>query len=128
MNESIKWKIWHGKSKEAIERMSKLYMALLNGEYADKLHDLLKYLSSNIEYLVNYELRKASNLPYTSSIIESTIETLVNTRHKKKHKALWSREGAHNVLQIRASLASNKWKNEWNDVKEKFYIPKSKAA
>jgi len=126
--ESIKWKIWHGKSKEAIERMSKLYMTLLNGEYADKLHDLLKYLSSNIEYLVNYELRKASKLPYTSSIIESTIETLVNTRHKKKHKALWSREGAHNVLQIRASIASNKWKNEWNDAKEKFYVPKSKAA
>lgn len=126
--ESIKWKIWHGKSKEAIERLSSLYMSLLNGEYADKLHDLLKYLSNNIEYLVNYEERKASKLPYTSSIIESTIETLVNTRHKKKHKALWSREGAHNVLQIRSSIASNKWKNEWNDTKEKFYIPKSKAA
>ena len=59
---------------------SKLAMSsLLNGEYADKLHDLLKYLSSNIEYLVNYELRKASKLPYTSSVIESTIETGVDS-------------------------------------------------
>jgi hypothetical protein len=84
---------------------------------------LLKYLSNNISYLANYELRKNSKLPYTSSIIESTIETLVNTRHKKKHKAQWSREGAHNILQIRASRASNKWQEEWSEAKQRFYIP-----
>jgi hypothetical protein len=67
-------------------------------------------------------------LPYTSSVIESTIETLVNTRHKKKHKAQWSREGAHNILQIRSSRASNKWDQEWSQAKQKFYIPKTKVA
>lgn len=126
--ESLKWKVWHGKSDEAIDKLSKLYLDLLNTDYADKLHDLLKYLSNNINYLVSYQFRKDNELPYTSSIIESTVETLVNTRHKKKHKAQWSREGAHNVLQIRASHASDLWDREWNEVKHRFYIPKIKAA
>lgn len=126
--ESLKWKVWHGKSDEAIDRLGKLYLDLLNTDYADRLHDLLKYLSNNVDYLVNYQSKKEDKLPYTSSVIESTIETLVNTRHKKKHKAQWSREGAHNILQIRASRASNAWNKEWNEVKHRFYIPKVKAA
>ena len=103
--ESLKWKVWHGKSHEAIDRLGKLYLDLLNTDYADKLHDLLKYLSNNVNYLISYQSRKDNKLPYTSSIVESTIETLINTRHKKKHKAQWSRKGAHNPLQIRASRA-----------------------
>lgn len=126
--ESLKWKIWHGKGKEAIIRLSKLYFNLLNSEYSDKLHDLLKYLSNNTEYLAHYEARKEAKQPYTSSVIESTIESLVNTRHKKKHKAQWSREGAHNVLQIRSSVASKKWDDEWNTVKDLFYTPRTKVA
>ncbi|MDC0865063.1 ISKra4 family transposase [Rickettsiaceae bacterium] len=126
--DSLKWKVWHGKSTQAIDRLGKLYLDLLGTDYADKAHDLLKYLSNNIDYLVNYQLRKDSMLPYTSSVIESTIETLVNSRHKKKHKAQWSREGAHNILQIRSSRASNKWDQEWTQAKQKFYIPKAKAA
>ena len=94
----------------------------------DKLHDLLKYLSNNTEYLAHYEARKEAKQPYTSSVIESTIESLVNTRHKKKHKAQWSREGAHNVLQIRSSVASKKWEDEWNTVKDLFYTPRTKVA
>lgn len=126
--ESLKWKVWHGKSNEAIERLGKLYLELLNTDCADKLHDLLKYLSNNVDYLVNYRSRKDDKLPYTSSIVESTIETLINTRHKKKHKAQWSREGAHNILQIRTSRISNLWNKEWDEVKNRFYIPKAKVA
>jgi len=126
--ELLKWKIWHGESKQAIDRLGKLYLELLGMDCAEKAHDLLNYLSNNIAYLTNYQLRKDSMLPYTSSVIESTIETLVNTRHKKKHKAQWSREGAHNILQIRSSRASNKWDQEWNQVKQVFYTPRVKAA
>jgi len=28
----------------------------------------------------------------------------------------WTRKGAHNVLQIRAMMASNEWKENWLDV------------
>ena len=28
----------------------------------------------------------------------------------------WTREGAHNVLQIRAMMMSNKWEEDWLDL------------
>lgn len=119
--ESIKWKIWRAKSKEAVARLNKLYLELVSTEYSDKAHDLIKYIANNKDYIVNYEERKIAKLPYTSSIIESAVETLVNIRHKKKHKAQWTRDGAHNVLQIRSSIASQVWDHEWNITKTKFY-------
>ena len=119
--ESIKWKIWHGYSSEAIQRLSALYINSLETEYTDKLHDLLKYLTLNKKYLVGYEDRKQAKVPFTSSIIESAVETIINDRHKKKHKAEWSRKGAHNVLQIRTSRASDQWNKEWMQVQSHLY-------
>ena len=34
---------------------------------------------------------------------------------------LWGRDGAHNILQIRSSMASNTWKEDWNKVEHKLY-------
>jgi hypothetical protein len=127
--ESIKWKIWHGESEEALKRLNWLYVDTTTYGYTDKVHELFKYLSNNKEYLVNYSDRKSKKLPFTSSIIESTVESIINERHKKKHKAQWSREGAHNVLQIRTSIASNDWDSEWSVVQDRFYVPRyNKAA
>ena len=51
--------------------------------------------------------------PFTSQVAESHIDTLINARHKRKQKMQWTREGAHNVLQIRALMASNEWEEKW---------------
>ena len=34
---------------------------------------------------------------------------------------LWRREGAHNVLQIRASIRSKLWDSDWKKVESKIY-------
>ena len=94
---------------------------LITSDFADKLHQLLKYLASNKGYLVNYEARKIAGKPFTSSVIESAIETVVNARFKKKQKAQWNRESAHRVLQIRTSVASNQWAKDWEQAKTKLY-------
>ena len=119
--ESVKWKIWHGNSAEAITKLSDLYTTFITTEYADKTHDLLKYIANNKEYLVNYAQRKEDGLVFTSSAIESGVEHVINTRFKKRHKAQWSRESAHKLVQIRTSIANNDWNVEWDMVKEKLY-------
>ena len=85
------------------------------------MHDLLKYIVNNKAYLVNYELRRSSGQAYTSSAIESGVESVINIRFKKKHKAQWNRESAHKVLQLRTSLASNQWAQDWKLVKQHIY-------
>lgn len=119
--ESIKWKVWHGKSEDALERLTLMYGELIATDFADKVHQLLKYLANNRDYLVNYESRKAAGKPFTSSVIESAIETVVNTRFKKKQKAQWNRESAHRILQIRTSVASNQWESDWKQAKNILY-------
>ena len=119
--ESVKWKIWHGQSNEAITKLSELYTTLITTDFADKTHDLLKYIANNKEYLVDYAQRHKDKLVFTSSAIESRVEHVINTRFKKKHKAQWNRESAHKLAQIRTSIASNDWKVEWELVKESIY-------
>ena len=58
---------------------------------------------------------------FTSNLAESTVNTLINERQKGKQKMLWSREGAHNVLQIRAAQRSESWSNDWESVESKIY-------
>ena len=118
---SIKWKVWHGKTDEAITRLSELYGFLVTTDFSDKTHDLLKYIANNKAYLVDYESRRTLGKVYTSSAIESGVESVINTRFKKKHKAQWNRESAHRVLQLRTSLASNQWAQDWKLVKQCIY-------
>jgi UDP-N-acetylmuramate-alanine ligase len=76
---------------------------------------LQDYLKNNQKYLVNYGEREKANKVFTSQVAESHIDSIINTRHKRK-KMQWTRQGAHNVLQIRAMMASNEWKENWLDV------------
>jgi len=71
------------------------------------------YIERNQAYIVNYDERATAHKTYTSQVAESHIDTLINARHKKTRKMQWSREGADNVLQIRATMASKEWVSKW---------------
>ena len=70
---------------------------------------------------MNYEARKNKGLVFTSNLAESTVNTLINERQKGKQKMLWGREGAHNVLQIRAAQRSESWVKDWKSVEDMVY-------
>ncbi len=42
-------------------------------------------------------------------------------RQKKTQKMQWTREGAHNILQLRTSIFSNTWNKEWDEAQKKIY-------
>ena len=52
--------------------------------------------------------------------LKSLNSTLRNDK-KGKQKMLWSREGAHNVLQIRAAQRSESWDKDWKSVEDMVY-------
>ena len=117
--ESSKWKLWHGKSNECIAKLEFIKTSLKDIENI-KLNTLIEYLINNEKYLINYEQQKRNDLPYTSNVIESAVDTLINERQKKNKKMSWTREGAHNILQIRSSIASKTWERDWEDAFEVF--------
>ena len=73
-------------------------------------------MEGNQDYLANYEQREREKKTFTSQVAESHIDTLINARHKRKKKMQWTREGAHNVLQIRALMVSDEWEDKWLDL------------
>lgn len=128
--EKVKWFLWHGKASAALTRLEQLQgdiKNVVNGEDEKNkkllldLQDLYDYINRNQCYIVNYQKRKSNNLPFTSTLAESSVNTLINTRQKNDKKMQWTREGAHAVLQIRTSIFSNSWEQSWQQVQEEVY-------
>lgn len=110
---SSKYKVWHGKAEEAIAKLKELEKELkfkkVTGTKVEKVTFIITYLTNNLDKTVNYMERKEACLPYTSNVAEATVESQINIRFKRKQKMQWTRENAHNVLQIRTALYSNEW-------------------
>lgn len=119
--EKVKWFLWHGNAKSSLERLAQLQSQIDDEKLLSSLKELYEYIYRNQSYIVNYQERQASNLPFTSTIAESSVNELINTRQKNNKKMQWSREGAHNVLQIRASQFSKSWKEDWEKAQEEIY-------
>jgi hypothetical protein len=79
------------------------------------------YIERNQKYITNYQKRKAANLPFSSTYAESSVNTLINTRQKNNKKMQWSREGAHYILQIKASTFSRTWDKDWEQAQQEIY-------
>jgi len=113
--ESAKWELWHGKPDECLAKLSLLRENVNDKEKQVKLKGLDDYLQQNRNYLVNYQEREQTNQTYTSQVAESHIDSLINARHKKTGKMQWTWEGAHQVLQIRATMTCNHWESQWQN-------------
>ena len=111
--ESSKWTLWHGKVKQALIKLAELQTLVEDTKQRSKLTGLYEFIDRNQAYVVNYEQRKQTQLIFTSQTAESHVESLINARHKRSSKMQWNRESAHNVLQIRAKIASNEWDEQW---------------
>jgi hypothetical protein len=119
--DSIKWNLWHGNVDKALERFDELKATIEDKAAITKLSKLYTYIENNKDGIVNYGARKSAGLVFTSNLAESTVNTLINQRQKGKQKMQWMRDGAHNILQIRASIHSNSWKNDWIKVENILY-------
>ena len=110
---SCKWNLWHGNVEESLTKLEMLLLNISDKEKRSQLKGLYNYLKQNQEYVVNYESQKEMGKTFTSQVAESHIESIINARHKKSGKMQWSREGAHNVLQIRSEIISKTWTKQW---------------
>ncbi|MDZ4877580.1 MAG: hypothetical protein CLLPBCKN_007015 [Chroococcidiopsis cubana SAG 39.79] len=107
--ENAKWTLWHREVEETLRKIALICDNITDEKKRSKLKGLHDYLKNNLDYLVNYDERQKANLVFTRQLAESHIDSIINARHKRKQKMQWTGEGAHNVLQIRASMVSQDW-------------------
>jgi hypothetical protein len=113
--DKIKSLVWKGEIETALEDLKALKTQTVDPTEKSKINGIYIYLKENKEQIINYDERAKNNLVYTSQVAESTVEHVINDRHKRNQKMQWTRDGAHNVLQIRAAMASNQWDYSWQD-------------
>lgn len=109
----IKNLIWKGNIELALNDLHELKTKIIDAAEKSKINGVYIYLKRNKDQIVDYSERAKNSLVYTSQVAESTVEHLINDRHKRNQKMQWTREGAHNVLQIRAAIASKQWDSSW---------------
>ena len=114
--ENCKWNLWHGNVEDSLAKLEMLMLNISDDQKCSQLKGLYNYLLQNKDYIVNYQERKQLGKTFTSQVAESHIESIINARHKKSGKMQWSREGAHNVLQIRSEIISKTWIGQWQQV------------
>ncbi len=119
--EKVKWHLWHGNGNTALERLASLVTDITDKALLEKLDGLRRYIENNLTYLVNYQERQAEGLHFTSTLAEVTVDNIINSRQKRSQKMQWSREGAHDVLQLRTSLFSKTWAQDWSDAQSVIY-------
>jgi len=111
--QEIKKKLWKDKAEEALKQILSLVKFPLNKKGLERAYKFYDFIKENKANLINYNERHHAHLPYTSHAAESTVEHLLNQRLRRKQKMQWSRKGADNVLQIRSTIASDRWQETW---------------
>lgn len=119
--EKVKWFLWHGNVEKALTRLNQFQSYIFDDKLKSDLQDLYEYIERNRKYITNYQKRQDENLPFTSTYAESSVNNIINTRQKNDKKMQWSREGAHNILQIRTSRFSKTWDSDWSIAQKKIY-------
>lgn len=122
--ERIKFTLWHGNVDKALKKLDEFMQIESISKHtttSERLAKLSGYISNNRLGIINYAARKKAGLVFTSNLAECTVNTLINERQKGKQKMLWSREGAHNILQVRASVFSKSWDSDWAQIEAELY-------
>ena len=107
--ERIKWRLWHGDAREALNRMEDLAEDLdaLESNYpnlarfAKAATEFAIYIRNNRTIIPNYGERRRNDEPISTAFVESTVNVVVDKRFAKKQQMQWSKVGAHRLLQIR---------------------------
>jgi len=117
----IKKALWKGKTEDALLQLQAINKEPLEKKASKRLDGFYHYIANNAAYVVNYNERHHAHLPYTTHVVESTVEHVLNARCRKKQKMQWSRVGIDNVLQLRVAIVNQQWPSVWNTFIENHY-------
>ncbi|MGD9108310.1 MAG: ISKra4 family transposase [Gammaproteobacteria bacterium] len=113
--ESIKWHLWHGNVKKALDYLEDCCMIFddENIKYKNRkkflqyLEEMETYIRNNSHLIPNYGEKYRYGEVISTSFVESTINEVVAKRMVKKQQMQWTHEGAHYLLQTRTAVLNN---------------------
>jgi len=81
--------------------------------------ELITYIESNWEGIVDYHRMSQSGYIVSSCLVEKAVDLVVSKRQKKSQGMHWSQVGADNVSALRTLWLNGDWKGYWWERREK---------
>ena len=104
----IKSLLYNGNIEKVLSKLNRLIKRLQKSNDApDRLESLIEfrgYIENNRDYIIDYEKARADGYLISSSIMESTINTIASNRLKKHRSRKWIRAGADGISRIIVSM------------------------
>ena len=109
---AVKWRLWHGRVDRAIRDLQELLDELRpEGKIEDlsiaRLRSLgaqlLTYVVSSRNAIINYGKRYRAGLRVASTLAEGAVNSIVGKRMAKSQQMRWSVRGAHMLMQVRTA-------------------------
>lgn len=120
---SAKWRIWHGKAEQGLERLDDCYCLCDDPELryqkrrklARHLIEMMTYIGNNSHLIPNYGEKYRYGETITTAFVESTVNEVVAKRMVKKQQMQWSRQGAHYLLQTRTVVLNGELRDHFEE-------------
>jgi len=117
--ERVKWYLWHGNVFRALQVIDDIRIDLeavdnessALGKLVQNASEFSTYIANNRAFIPNYGDRYRYGEMISTAFAESTVNQVVSKRMVKKQQIRWTRRGAHLLLQVRAQVLNNDWRN-----------------
>jgi len=121
--DTIQWRLWHGRSCQAIRKLEIMQLVLGRPHVVDKeavklirrlTKELLGYLNYNRDSLPNYGQRYRAGKRISSAFIESAVNQLIDKRMSKSQQMRWDPRSAHLLLQVRVRVVDGMLRDDFS--------------
>lgn len=121
----LKSLFYHGNTEKALSILNRLLLRQqrrgLPPKEIESLAEFKGYIENNRDYIIDYEQTRASGYLISSSVMESTINTIASNRLKKNRSRKWIRAGADGVSRVITAIKNNEWEKVWNYIYTQDY-------
>ena len=121
----LKSLLYHGNTQKTLSLLNRLILQQqkdnLPPKQLEALVEFKGYLENNQDYIIDYEKAKNDGYLISSSVMESTINTIAANRLKKNRSRKWIRAGADGVSRVITAIKNNEWEKVWNHIYTQEY-------
>ena len=127
--ESAKWRLWHGRWKSCLIKLSEVRRWLEAGSIRNiagvralrgHIDDLLSYLEANQSALVNYGAHRRRGEPISTAFVESAVNEIIAKRMIKKQQMRWNRWTVQPFLDVRVAVLDGTLEKSFRQIYPSF--------
>jgi hypothetical protein len=108
--EHIRWRLWHGQVRRALDLIGDTLAGLDATAAASKVAGVLRpletYVAGQATMIIDCATARHGEEPISTAPTESTVQWLLHRRMGANQQMRWSPRGAHLMLKVRTAVAN----------------------